>query len=205
MTEIQNPREVILNDPNSIIKFYKYTKFRDEFSQYRPISPNNESVITEDFDNQYVKVLFKAGSKSAQFTAFLKAQKPELNVTEVSKEEFLEFYKGSQALKNAKMSVRNLIRYNKDIEDDITDQKIVLQNLLFFICDLWKNVLTNEQKEKSKYKEVITPLADTILSNEVQVRANLSSPETLTKILQDEKEFAEIAKEYLDKKSGNIL
>ena len=204
MTENQNPREVILNDPNSITKFYSYSKFRDEYTSYRPIE-TDDCVVTEDFDNKYVRVLFKADSKEAQFSAFLKAQKPELKVTEVSKEDFMEFYKNSKALWAAKMSTRNLIRYHKDIEDDIADQKIVLQNLLFFICDLWKNVLTPEQKAKSKYKEVFTPLADTVMSDEVQLRANLSGPTILTKILQDERDFAAIAKEYLDKKSGVSL
>lgn len=204
MTENQNSREVILNDPNSITKFYSYSKFRDEYTSYRP-QGTDDCVITEDFDNKYVRVLFKAGSKEKQFSDFLKAQRAELNVTEVSKEDFMKFYKNSKALWAAKMSTRNLIRYHKDIEDDITDQKIVLQNLLFFICDLWKNVLTPEQKAKSKYKEVFTPLADTVMSDEVKLRANLSGPAILTKILQDERDFAAIAKEYLDKKSGVSL
>lgn len=204
MTENQDPREAILNDLNNITKFYKYSKFRDEYRTYRPVE-TEDCVITEDFDNKYIKVLFKAGSKATQFNAFLKAQKAEINVTEVSKEDFMEFYKGSQALWAAKMNARNLIRYNKDIEDDITDQKIVLQNMLFLMCDLWKNVLTDEQKAKSKYKDIFSPLADTVLSDEVQLRANLSGPTILTKILQDEKDFAAIAKEYLDKKSGASL
>ena len=204
MTENQNLRDVIFNDPNSITKFYSYSKFRDEYTAYRP-RETDDCVITEYFDNKYVKVLFKAESKEKQFSEFLKAQKPELNVTEVSKEDFMKFYKNSKALWAAKMSTRNLIRYHKDIEDDIIDQKIVLQNLLFFICDLWKNVLTDEQKAKSKYKEVFSPLADAVMSDDVQLRANLSGPAILTKILQDEKEFAVIAKEYLDKKSGASL
>lgn len=204
MAENLDPRDVILNDPDSITKFYSYSKFRDEFRSYRPVE-TDDCVITEDFDNKYVKVLFKAGSKATQFNAFLKAQKAEINVAEVSKEDFMEFYKNSQALWAAKMNTRNLIRYNKDIEDDITDQKIVLQNLLFFICDLWKNILSDDQKAKSKYKDVITPLADTVLSDEVQLRANLSGAEILTKILQDEIGFAVIAKDYLDKKSGSSL
>lgn len=202
--EILDPKEVIRQDPKSIVKYYSYEKFRDEFTSFRPVE-TDDSVITEDFDNKYVRVLFKAGSKATQFNAFLKAQKEENKVKEVSKEDFMKFYKNSQSLWCSKMSTRNLIRYNKDIEDDITDQKIILQNLLFFICDFWKNVLTEEQKALSKYKEVITPLAEAVLSGEAQFRANLSGPEILNKIMEDEMRFAEIAKDYLDKKSGTSI
>ena len=197
-------RQAILEDQKSIVKFFKYTKFRDEYTSYRPVD-NNSCAIAEDFDNQYIKVLFKAGSKDAVIKAWVKEQKPELQVTEVTKEDFVKFYKTSISCQSAKKSLRMQIRQDKDIEDDLTDQKIVIQNLLFFICDLWSNILTPEQKAKSKYNQVMTPLATMVLSDEVQLRANLSDPSVFQKILSDEQKYAEIAKVYLDKKSGAAI
>lgn len=194
-------RQAILEDQKSIVKFFKFTKFRDEYTSYRP-GENDSCAIAEDFDNQYIKVLFKAGSKDSVIKAWVKEQKPELQVTEVTKEDFVKFYKTSIACQSAKNSLRRQIREDKDIEDDLTDQKIVIQNLLFFICDLWSNILTPEQKAKSKYNQVMTPLATMVLSDEVQLRANLSDPSVFQKILSDEQKYAEIAKVYLDKKSG---
>lgn len=199
--EFKDKRQEILDDKNSIAKFYKYDTYRDKYSAYRPVE-NDQCVIVENFDNLYIKVLFKAGSKATVFNAWVKQQKPELNVTEVSKEDFLEFYKTSIACQSSKNSVRAHIRMEKDIEDDLTDQKIVIQNLLFFICDLWSNVLTDEQKSKSKYKDVMSPLSAQVLSDEVHLRANLSGASIFQKILSDEQKFAEIAKEYLDRKAG---
>lgn len=197
-------RQAILEDQKSIVKFFKYTKFRDEYTSYRPVD-NDSCAIAEDFDNQYIKVLFKAGSKDAVIKAWVKEQKPELQVTEVTKEDFVKFYKTSISCQSAKKSLRMQIRQDKDIEDDLTDQKIVIQNLLFFICDLWSNILTPEQKAKSKYNQVMTPLATMVLSDEVQLRANLSDPSVFQKILSDEQKYAEIAKVYLDKKSGAAI
>lgn len=197
-------RQAILEDQKSIVKFFKYTKFRDEYTSYRPVD-NDSCAIAEDFDNQYIKVLFKAGSKDAVIKAWVKEQKPELQVTEVTKEDFVKFYKTSISCQSAKKSLRMQIRQDKDLEDDLTDQKIVIQNLLFFICDLWSNILTPEQKAKSKYNQVMTPLATMVLSDEVQLRANLSDPSVFQKILSDEQKYAEIAKVYLDKKSGAAI
>lgn len=197
-------RQAILEDQKSIVKFFKYTKFRDEYTSYRPVD-NDSCAIAEDFDNQFIKVLFKAGSKDAVIKAWVKEQKPELQVTEVTKEDFVKFYKTSISCQSAKKSLRMQIRQDKDIEDDLTDQKIVIQNLLFFICDLWSNILTPEQKAKSKYNQVMTPLATMVLSDEVQLRANLSDPSVFQKILSDEQKYAEIAKVYLDKKSGAAI
>ena len=202
--EFRDKREEILADQNSIVKFYKYEKFRDQYTAYRPVE-NEQCVIAEDFDNQYIKVLFKAGSKAAVFNAWVKQQKPELQVTEVSKKDFVEFYKTSISCQSAKNSLRLQIRSDKDLEDDLTDQKIVIQNLLFFICDLWENILTPEQKAKSKYNAVMTPLATLVLSDEVQLRANLAEPTVFQKIMQDEQKYAELAKVYLDKKSGENI
>lgn len=202
--EFRDKRDEILADQNSIVKFYKYEKFRDQYTSYRPVE-NEQCVIAEDFDNQYIKVLFKAGSKAAVFNAWVKQQKPELQVTEVSKEDFVEFYKTSISCQSAKNSLRLQIRSDKDLEDDLTDQKIVIQNLLFFICDLWVNILTPEQKAKSKYNSVMSPLATLVLSDEVQLRANLAEPTVFQKIMQDEQKYAEMAKVYLDKKSGENI
>lgn len=197
-------RQAILEDQKSIVKFFKYTRFRDEYTSYRPVE-NDSCAIAEDFDNEYIKVLFKAGSKDSVIKAWVKEQKPELQVTEVTKEDFVKFYKTSISCQSAKNSLRMQIRSDKDLEDDLTDQKIVIQNLLFFICDLWSNILTPEQKAKSKYSQVMTPLATMVLSDEVQLRANLSDPSVFQKILSDEQKYAEIAKVYLDKKSGAAI
>lgn len=194
-------RDNLVKNPNSVVKYFKYSMFRDEFSRYRPAETDNVAVV-EDFDLEYIKVLFPEGSNQEAVNAFIRAQREELNVTEVSEEDFLKFYQGSVSCQSAKNSLRLQIRTDKDLEDDLTDQKIVIQNLLFFICDLWKNVLTDNQKGKSKYNAVMTPLAEMVLSDEVQLRANLAGPEIFSKILQDEQKYAELAKPYLEKKFG---
>ena len=197
-----NPKDAILKDPNSIVKYYKFDEFRDQYTRYLPNFDFDFVVQDGIYDLKYVKVKFKAKTPTSKINEFVNSQKAELNFVEVTKEDFLEFYKTSQSLEALKHNVRNTIRFEKDLEDDLTDQKIIIQNLLFFVCDLWENVFTPEMKEKSKYKEVLNGIASHVLSDEVRLRANLAEANVFQKILADEIKFANEAKRYLDSKKG---
>lgn len=197
-----NPKDTILKDPNSIVKYYKFDEYRDEYTRYLPNVDVDYAVLDGIYDLKYIKVKFKAKTPQTKINEFVNSQKSELNLTEVSKEDFLEWYKTSATLEALKHNVRNTIRFEKDLEDDLTDQKIILQNLLFFVCDLWENVLTPEMKDKSKYKDVLNSIASHVLSDEVTLRANLAESSVFQKILADEMKFANEAKRYLDSKKG---
>ena len=154
-------RDQILNDPSSVIKFFSFNKeARNEFTYFRP-QDTDFAVIAEYFDNKVVLVKFKSTkAKASDVKNFLNSQQPLLEMKEISKEDFVTFYETSESNKSMKENIRRQIRAVKDIEDDFTDQKIFIQKILYFLSDIWVNVLTAEQKEKAKFKDLIEPIAD---------------------------------------------
>lgn len=199
-------KDEIRNNAKSVVKFFSYTTYRDEFSWIRPDDNNFDYVsIGEVYDGKVIKVYFKEGTKDAQVQEWVKAQDAKLGVKEMSRDEFVAFYKTSETAQRDKGSLRMSIRAEKDIEDDLTDQKIVIQNLLYLLCDIWRNIFTAEQKKKSKYNEIMEGLAKVVIDQDVQMRADLAGPEVFSKIIADETKFASLAKSYLEKKSGKIV
>ena len=196
-------RDQILNDPSSVIKFFSFNKeARNEFTYFRP-QDTDFAVIAEYFDNKVVLVKFKSTkAKASDVKNFLNSQQPLLEMKEVSKEDFVTFYETSESNKSMKENIRRQIRAVKDIEDDFTDQKIFIQKILYFLSDIWINVLTAEQKEKAKFKDLIEPIANRLLNQRNNLRVDTTGNDRIEKILHDESEFTDISRVYLNKKQG---
>ena len=103
-----------------------------------------------------------------------------------------------------KNTARSKIRNIKDIEDDLVDQKQLIQFLSRGLASLWKT-LPAEIKEANPYAENFELFSDEILS--VDVRLDLESDQIakIMSILKDEEEFAKIVQdEYLGKINAKV-
>ena len=100
-----------------------------------------------------------------------------------------------------KQTARTMIRQRKDIEDDLTDNKQVIQWLLYAVLDLY-NALPQSQKDTLKYKNVMSNFYGLMMNDTTKLRVDVEPDPSakLAKVLQDEIDFAEIVKtEYFDK------
>jgi hypothetical protein len=76
---------------------------------------------------------------------------------------------------NAKSVLRNQIRGNiVDVEDDIADTKVAMQMALYYFAHEWQT-RTEVQKGVNKNRVNMEKLANKLLSDDVQMRADLSN------------------------------
>lgn len=100
-----------------------------------------------------------------------------------------------------KKNARQKIRQSKDIEDDLTDTKIIMQWLAYAVIDIY-SVLSEEQKADMAYGNNMAMFASMLQNPEAKLRVDVEPDQLLKiqKIFMDELNFANIAKtEYLDK------
>ena len=174
------------------MKYFKYDNYEDEYTRH---IPKYGDLVTH-YSNNIVSV----DITDVELNDFLLNQKEEINIIEITEIEFKTLYKNTLQAKRLKDVTREKIRNIKDFEDDFIDNKIVTQNILYLLSDIWSNVFTEEQKLNSKYKDLMDGLSASILAPELVLRADLEGPERLISILDDEKEFARIVNEdYLTK------
>ena len=108
--------------------------------------------------------------------------------------------KNQKYIQNKKLNARNEIRKVKDFEDDLTDQKILIQFLARGLVGVY-SVLTDEQKANLPYKENFEIFAAAVTANNVRLDKEEDQVQRVMKIIQDEVTFADIAEEeYLSKK-----
>ncbi len=94
-----------------------------------------------------------------------------------------------------KLITRAKVREIKDVEDDLVDLKRMAQSLITFINDDWKNATTN-QKNSSKYSDLMNKLSQTIPSNVVVLSSLTKDMSKLESIVDSEIEIAEIVDNY---------
>lgn len=197
---LEEEREEFLKNPDNIEKFFTYTSYWDGYNNVKPTELEDGSMMIVDiYENKVVRVLFAPHTTAKAITAWVKSQDSEINLKEIKKTDFINWYKTSDSCKRDKQFIRNAIREEKDIEDDLTDQKIIIQNMFYFICEIWKHLPT-EQKNLNKYKDIMDGLTASIES--ATLRADLEDTSKLLKLLNDEQHFSELAKIYLDRKKG---
>lgn len=98
-----------------------------------------------------------------------------------------------------KQNARTKIRNIKDIEDDLTDLKKVVQFMARGFAGLWVS-LPQEIKNSNPYKDNFDLFASAIENTQFRLDLENDQPTKIAKILQDEAEFAAIVKnEYLSK------
>lgn len=174
------------------MKYFKYDTYEDEYTKHIP--KWGELVIY--YSNNIVEV----DINDTELDNFLLNQKEEINIIEITEAEFKAIFKNSLQAKRLKEMTREKIRDIKDFEDDFIDQKIVTQNILYLLSDIWLNVFTEEQKINSKYKDLMDSLTLSLSDPTLILRADLENAERLSSILNDEKNFAGIVnKDYLSK------
>jgi len=186
--------------------YFSYTPYSDEYTSYIPrtskggINISNYqndtgliSVVKVDF-SEMLEDPDNTKTESELKQEFIDEQEPNINITEITLDEFKTAISNSKQLKRGKYLARQKIRNIKDIEDDLTDNKIVIQNMFYFMIDLYKNVLTDTQRTNSAYKDLMDALVAEYNSG-LTLRANLDDPSKLFSILEDEKTFAEIVKD----------
>lgn len=94
-----------------------------------------------------------------------------------------------------KLITRAKVREIKDIEDDLVDLKKLVQSLLTFTVDDWKNKPESD-KEKSKYKTVMADLSDAISENISALSTVESDLQKIEDIVDLEVEIASIVDTY---------
>ena len=103
-----------------------------------------------------------------------------------------------------KNTARSKIRNIKDIEDDLVDQKQLIQFLSRGLASLWKTLPT-EIKEANPYAENFELFSDEILNVDVRLDLEADQIAKIMSILKDEEEFAKIVQdEYLGKINDKV-
>ena len=98
-----------------------------------------------------------------------------------------------------KQNARTKIREIKDIEDDLTDLKKIVQFMARGFAGLWVS-LPQELKDANPYKDNFNLFSEAIANTEVRLDLEVNQAAKIAKILQDEADFATIVKdEYLSK------
>lgn len=98
-----------------------------------------------------------------------------------------------------KQNARTKIRNIKDIEDDLTDLKKIVQFMARGFAGLWVS-LPQELKDVNPYKDNFNLFTEAIINTEVRLDLEVNQAAKIAKILQDEAEFATIVNdEYLRK------
>ena len=181
-----------------ITSYFTYTSFSDEFTDYIPrvFGEVNEDLKLEIFEH---KICCVTANSQEEIEEFILSQEEGLNITEISEIEFKSLYRTTNQAKTQKMIVRNHIRDIKDVEDDLSDQKLVIQSIQVFLSELYFKILTTEQKESINEKINFEKILLNYNPSENILRS-VTEQDKLLKIIADEQEFSEIAKkEYLSK------
>ena len=150
--------------------------------------------------NEGVQELGKVGEYVYIHTLDLGEQPEELQFLEVdlSAEEKSELLSQSH-MKQNKATARGRIRGLKDIEDDLTDQKQIIQFMARGFVGLWMS-LPQEIRDANPYKDNFDLFASVISTANFRLDLEDNQVEKITRIIQDEAEFATIVQdEYLGK------
>lgn len=128
-----------------ITKYFTYVSFTDETTTYNPKITGSEIIdlSVEIYGNTHFLV---NANTERDILEFVSRQNLNLNIQEIDSNTFKLQTKQTAQAKFKKNIVRNTIRNIKDIEDDLTDQKILIQSLAVFCTELYTNVLTEEQR-----------------------------------------------------------
>lgn len=171
-----------------ITKHFIYVSFTDENTTHIPkVSGSEISDLTIELFGSY-HFLVRANNED-DILEFISRQHTSLDIQEIDESTFKLQTKNTTQTKFKKTIVRNEIRNIKDIEDDLTDQKLLIQSLAIFCTELYTNVLTEEQKEQlinkiPNFKTKIDTL--TLLSSNSRV------------LTMDEMKFSNIVSDELD-------
>jgi hypothetical protein len=113
----------------------------------------------------------------------------------ITQEELEAIVNKNKYKKNARAKIRNI----KDIEDDLTDLKKVVQFMARGFAGLWVS-LPQELKDANPYKDSFNLFSQAVGNTEFRLDLETDQVAKIAKILQDEAEFATIVKdEYLSK------
>ena len=94
---------------------------------------------------------------------------------------------------------RSKIRDIKDIEDDLTDTKMLVQFMARGLISLY-NAQSQEAKDNNLYKSGFEALSNTILGTDVRLDLETDQVERIIQIIKDESAFANIVDtEYKNK------
>ena len=102
-------------------------------------------------------------------------------------------------IKQAKATARGKIRGIKDLEDDLVDQKKIIQFMARGFAGLWAS-LPQDIKDANPYKDNFDLFSKVIVGTELRLDLETSQIDKISKIINDEVEFARIVKdEYISK------
>jgi len=124
-------------------------------------------------------------------------------VEPLTQEEILYLQQRAEAdketLQDFKNKARHRIREQKDLEDDLTDLKKVVQFMARGFAGLWAS-LPQEVKDANAYKENFDNFSSAVASAQLRLDLEADQVAKIAKILQDEESFAQIVQdEYLSK------
>jgi len=174
--------------------FYKYKKIVTE-------GAFGTSIAHKSTDDNPIFTLGEIGLYTYIQADNIVGQNESLVFTSVTlTEEESQELKEQRFLKTSKKQAENRIRKIKSLEDDVTDQKILIQFLARGLVSI-HSILTEQQKANLPYKENFEVFATAVIMNNVRLDKEENQVGRVMEIIADEVTFADIAEEeYLSKK-----
>ena len=161
---------------------------KDKMADYAPVVPTTRPVYDEATESvREIKPELIDGKYYERFEVI------PLNASnqQKAKDRINKRYKG-----NARTKIREI----KDIEDDLVDQKQLIQFMARGFAGLWLS-LPQEIKDANPFKANFDLLSEVILTQKVRLDLEEDQVLRIGAIINDEVSFADIVKEeYFDKK-----
>lgn len=181
-------------------RFYEYQKFENEFSI---IIPKENGTTDEKLTVEYygANLLVLISTEIESFDKFLSKQDAKLQINELSESEFKALVKTTPQMLMNKTIARTNIRSKKDLEDDLTDQKLLTKTLILFCTKLYNDVLTQEQRDLVCQDVNINEVFETIYPKAI-IDLDISNINSgkIDKIINDEINFNDIVNEQYKSK-----
>lgn len=167
---------------------YKYEKIVTEGANGTTISHQNiEENATNTLGQIGEYIYISALSLNGQNESLVFE---ETTLTDEEKTELLS----QRYMKTSKLNARNKIRKIKDIEDDLTDQKMLIQFLARGLVAVFNSQET-AIKDANVYKDGFEALNTTILTKDVRLDLENDQIQRIIQIITDEEMFAQIVSE----------
>lgn len=167
---------------------YKYQKIQTQ-------GANGTTIVHSNNEESAVCTLGQIGAYTYISALSLIGQSEQLNFIEtVLTDEEKENLIGQRHLQFSKQSARNKIRSIKDIEDDLTDTKMLVQFLARGLVSTFNSQAQNI-KDANIYKDGFEALSSTILTKDVRLDLEENQIARIIEIISDEETFANIVQE----------
>ncbi len=161
---------------------------------------NGTTLVHKQTEENPIMTLGEIDEYIYIYTLELGEQHEELEFAEVTlTDDELEALKSQRFIQQSKKGARAKIRHIKDLEDDLVDQKQLIQFMARGFAGLWLS-LPDEIKDNNPYRDNFNQFSQVIVDANLRLDLEENQGTKIAKIIADESRFADIVKEeYLSK------